>query len=507
MENITLIKRIEAYLTHTLSSEEAVEFESEMAKDPGLGKLVEQYRQTFKVLQQQWLSMGVKAASGSLQLIKVIKVSVLSIIGIVAISLLFFNRGDFAKSNIGSTKTDTTGVILPVTNTDIKTIDTINLFSPLPAPIKISQQSGMENKNEISLIDQLESSDNQNLRIEKLINDYRNTLMPDTQYFSILNLKDTILYGIAGTKIDIYAGSLINFKTQKPVTGNIKIALCEFNNYFSMYSISTVCNDSLLQSGGSCYLSAKENQDSVYIKQDKPLKFGFECAKKNTEMSTFYGVKDANGVVRWENSENKSQIPETVNADSIHIPGSFSNSVTYDTLYFKRSYKQISATTRREVYLHWYVNPVSNTSQTFFSDTKSHKNWGEYVLQPVIRYPYSSKILGTIYNIIYANKFGYINCDHFLKYNNVENIHIYAEDTIIESYLFFKKIRSCLPSYQGIFSNVPHKSEVLVLTIFTRNNKLFMSFTETQTSSIIRINNPEPLDTKKIKSELKMLNK
>ncbi len=507
MENLTLIKRIEAYLTHDMSKEETLTFESEIANDPGLGKLVDQYRHTFKVLQQEWLSIGIKEASRSFQLLKVIKVATLSLAGVVAVGLLYFHRGDFKNNKISTNKTDSFA-LAPVTKATIS-LDSINTVSQVQNPIKNSILPAVENIDEVSSIYDVESPFAQNLRVGKLLSDFRNTLKPDTQYFSITNLKDTILYGSKGTRIDIPAGSLINFRTQKPVSGNIKIELCEFNNFFSMFSnkISTDCNNRLLESGGSCYLSAKENQDSAFIREDMPLKLGFECKKEDTAMTTFYGVKDANGVVHWEALENSPPI-ETANPnDSFQIPGSLGYKVTYDTLYFKRSFKKVSATTGRDIFIHLYQNDITNGSNSFFSDTKSHKKWGAYVLQAVIRYPYKSKALGKIYNIIYANKFGYINCDHFLKYINVEDVSIISADTIIESYLFFKETRTCMPSYEGWFQNVPRNSEVLILTIFTRANKLYMSFLNTRTSKRIYIVDLIPLDTDKIKAELNKIDK
>jgi hypothetical protein len=286
--------------------------------------------------------------------------------------------------------------------------------------------------------------------------------------------------------------------------------------------ISTVSDGHILQSGGSCYLKATDNGDSVYLLPGKEIKIDFESSAKDSLMSTFYGERNADGVLTWKPATENIDIQDTlmeVRVEPLGISDSQNKSkniksklntskLTYDTLYYNKTYMTTSKTTRNRVFTHFYLDSASNNNQTILSDTRSHKKYGDYILQPVIRYGglraihYVSKVNTKIANEIRSNRFGYINCDHFMGESNLENIILHSHDTIVESYMFFKNSRSCMASFGNTFDKVPHHSNVLFLVIFSRNNKMFMSLNDATTETHIYINNPVPFDVEKIELEL-----
>lgn len=499
MENITQIKKIEAFLQNSMSAEEAAEFKLEIANDPGLARLVEEFKITFQGLQHQWISKGVTAAAKSMHFLHLLKIALISFAGAAVVGVLVFNA---TRNN----KNDSNPTIIKTTSDSTISINSANnqCFDNKSANSDSTQSC--ENKMPYALISEYASKQHTAQQTaDQLYKSYRNKLTPDTQFFTISNLRDTIIIGNSGMKIEIPANSLWSYEKQNPIESKVEIRLTEFMDYFSMYkaNVSTMANGHILNSGGSCYITAIAPNDSVLLAPGKQLKLSFPCDTINELMTTFYGNKNEQGTVVWGNTE--SAKGEILQIRYRLLDGN--TPVTYDTLYFIKTYKKNSTTTGRALYSHLYENKRFNKSETYFSDTKSHKKWGEYILQPVRRYGPASKTSKMMHNIIYANIFGFINCDHFLKSKQLEQVTLVNTDTILESYMFFKNSNSCMPAYLNVFYNIPHHSEVMIVAIMRRNNKLLMSFTSTQTSTVINLNDGTPLIASVIEKTIKEFDK
>lgn len=495
MENISQIKKIEAFLQNTMSQDELAAFKQEMANDPGLAKMVEEFRHTFQALQSQWLSKSVTTAAKSIHLLHVLKVALISVVGVGVLGILIFNfsgknqkvPNSSRSKEVGDSTMKNVPEIKTPAETSNKCDDSIVLHLNQTTQ-SVVRENVQENSFEV-------------ITAEQRFQEYKSSLVPDTQYFTISNLRDTALKGNSGIVIEIPSGALWSYKNQKPLESRVNIKLVEYMDYVSMYraNISTTANNHLLNSGGSCFIEAKTANDSVIICPNKQLKLSFPCDSINPAMTTFYGSKNEQGTVVWNITDSLGAAARAKIFYVVHDNAP----VTYDTLYYVKSFKNVSLTTGNDIYSHLYENKKIAQSQTYYSNSKSHKKWGEYTVQPVRRYGPVSKSAKLMNNIILSNRFGFINCDHFLRENQLEQVTVVGTDTIMESYMFFKNSKSCMPAYGNVFQNIPHNSKVLIVTIMRRNNKLYMSFTNTQTSSVINLNEGKLLNESELEKTIR----
>lgn len=109
-----------------------------------------------------------------------------------------------------------------------------------------------------------------------------------SQFFIINPLRDTMIIGNEGTKLLFKAGSLLSNK-------QVQIELKEFYQLgdYIKSGLPTVSNGQMLQTGGSIYLNATENDASkktVGINQNLDIQADFTLGKNDTSMQIF--IKD-----------------------------------------------------------------------------------------------------------------------------------------------------------------------------------------------------------------------
>lgn len=143
-----------------------------------------------------------------------------------------------------------------------------------------------------------------------------NGLFPEkpSQFFIINPLKDTMIIGNEGTKLLFKAGSLLSTK-------KVQIELKEYyalGDYIKS-SLPTVSNGQMLQTGGSIYLNATENDASkktVGINQQLGIQADFTLGKNDTNMQIFIkdpGSKEHNWILPGRKiSKTSYEITETV---------------------------------------------------------------------------------------------------------------------------------------------------------------------------------------------------
>ncbi len=375
MEDVTLIKKVEAYLRQEMTTEERDAFEKAMQQDPGLTKLVESYRHTFEVLKHNWLRSEV-VASGKLYYAKsLIKSFTLGAIAVVAVGILVYSLLPSKATMVAPREVKTPDTLVQknqVTTDTGKTEFTATkqgegTVQGSTAP-SVLQQHNAAPSPQPEVIEMHVSTGQLPQYIDS-----------DTEVFTISNLRDTILSCKDGTLVTIKAHTLFNARTNEFVTGAVKIHVNSFNDYRSLFKarISTQCGERLLQSGGSCFISAKHEEDSVILKPGSALRISFAGTSVDTAMRTFYGERNSQGIVTWkgpsEYSEGKKQ------------------NIT-DTFYYVKTYKTKSSATGRYIYTHVYSTWDRKKTHIFETDINSHKKWGEtYYMYDDASIEYGSK--------------------------------------------------------------------------------------------------------------------
>jgi hypothetical protein len=118
-----------------------------------------------------------------------------------------------------------------------------------------------------------------------------------SQFFVINPLRDTVLFGNEGTKMVFRAGSLIS---KKPV----QIELKEFyamSDYIKN-GLQTTSNGRFIQTGGSIYLNARENdaaKKQVQVNQNIGIGLDFTIGKNDTAMQIFIKDPKTPNEINW----------------------------------------------------------------------------------------------------------------------------------------------------------------------------------------------------------------
>lgn len=118
-----------------------------------------------------------------------------------------------------------------------------------------------------------------------------------SQFFVINPLKDTVLFGKEGTKLVLRAGSLLS---KKP----IQIELKEFYSMgdYIKNGLQTSSNGRYIQTGGSIYLNATENDGAkkqVPINQNIGIGLDFTIGKNDTAMQIFIKDPKTPNEINW----------------------------------------------------------------------------------------------------------------------------------------------------------------------------------------------------------------
>ncbi|MDI1232920.1 MAG: hypothetical protein PSX81_01420 [bacterium] len=293
----------EAYASKTLGAEEKQGVENRMQKDPPFAKLVNEYENTLEVLKRKWLRSNIQVAKKELWLRQLIKIGIITL----AISSLLFIAGyQYLKSHKNKTKQTE---LLSSTKATVEMkvlLDTISkndsLIGGVDLPIITPQKVQ-------AFILNFKPSDIKPLTISFPLSltaqdsfsavPIENVFGAAYQVFNINPMVSNEIKCKNGTIINLPAHALVMSNGKEP-QGNVNISVQEFSNYLEMYkhNIVTVSNGQLLETGGSCFIKAESNGDSVMLKKNQTYTIAF-ASKKDVRMKTFVGEKDSIGDVNW----------------------------------------------------------------------------------------------------------------------------------------------------------------------------------------------------------------
>jgi hypothetical protein len=140
------------------------------------------------------------------------------------------------------------------------------------------------------------------MKFQKLINELR----PESQYFQINAVSDTILVGKNGTQVFIPENSFINEKGDV-VTGMVGIELIEILTVADIVrtNLQTISSGRTLQSEGMLYIDAKANGQAVTMAKDKKLQIELPNMNQTgmpSDIKIFSGSYDTTGRINWTES-------------------------------------------------------------------------------------------------------------------------------------------------------------------------------------------------------------
>ena len=405
------------------------------------------------------------------------------------------------------------------------------------------------------------SSSNNLAENKKLLLDFylKNDKKP--QYFLINNNKDTTIVCAEKTKITITANSFIVSKTQKEVSGQIKISVKE---YYSISDIllgrlSTTSNGKLLETGGMLDINAVSGQEKCDLKKGKSIEI--EMLKKGEKegMQLFNG-KRTNDQVNWQLAEVSINLNKVYNkVDEMPVyPGG--NQVLYKTLgnnivlpeeiisgkvtstfvvdkegnvtnikiikglskevdeavvkAFKKLSKFIPGKVNGIPVNVQYSLPVNIHSDEedgtngYLSSTSSNSRSTNYEAKKTKAEEFSSYLFKSA-------KLGFINCDRFLDYDESSKIDYvinFKNDSNTSVSIIFHSIKSVMTGYSNAdnvsFNNIPSGEKITIFAIKYVDDKPYLATQETETSQQKLKNLTfEEVTPEKLKQEIKKLDR
>ncbi|OWU90544.1 energy transducer TonB [Flavobacterium sp. WLB] len=406
----------------------------------------------------------------------------------------------------------------------------------------------------------VESSTNNLAENKKLLLDFylKNDKKP--QYFLINNNKDTTIVCAEKTKITITANSFIISKTQKEVSGQIKISVKE---YYSISDIllgrlSTTSNGKLLETGGMLDINAVSGVEKCDLKKGKSIEIEMPKKKEKEGMQLFNG-KRTNDQVNWQLAEVSINLNKVYNkVDEMPIyPGG--NQVLYKTLgnsivlpdeiisgrvittfvvdkdgnvtnikIIKGLSKQVDeavvkAFKKLSKFIPGKVNgipvnvqyslPVNIHSDEdgnngYLSSTTNSSGFSNYDVKKTKAEEFGSYLFKSA-------KLGFINCDRFLDYDESSKIDYvinFKNDSNTSVSIIFHSIKSVMTGYSNAdnvsFNNIPSGEKITIFAIKYVDDKPYLATQETETSQQ-KLNNLafEEVTPEKLKQEIKKLDR
>lgn len=324
---------------------------------------------------------------------------------------------------------------------------------------------------------------------------FKETLKPQAQSFTVSSSQDVKIEGDHGTLIKIPANSFVSMDG-KPVTGDVAISLTEYYSMGDFFSsnLSTRCGDEIISSAGMIKITARTGEKEVKLKSTASMEINFP--KNDAEdYSTFYGERNKQGIVEWKQQETQTRLfasypPETKASTSTNpqsdwqftTPGAPSPASLGLTI--GNDGKSLVITDRKtadERNQKMLFHPIK---QRFISpDSLSEKDKSE-----IVEYLKEQKEVQErstqFYNTITANKLGMINCDRFYNSPNsiLATIEVDAteDDIKVESAgLIIRGINSYLPFYcsagtvSSYSANLPTNLQTELFVMGTKNGKVF----------------------------------
>lgn len=252
----------------------------------------------------------------------------------------------------------------------------------------------------------------------------------EVQTFILTDNAETFL-GKEGTKITIDPKSL-EIVGGNEILGSVEIQLTEYyqSEDIVLANLSTSSNNNLIETGGMIKLTASSNGQEVVVKKGESFQIEFSSVEKKG-MEIFHGEFDK-GQLNW--------MPKT-KPTLVSKAGFFSQAMAQEE---DSVFEQVDTA---------FVVVITE------ADSIARNN------------------------ILQSSKFGWINCDRFLRLDNLTTVKI-SYDTVFKpsAYLIFKDINSIMPCFyektHGKFINLPIGYEATLIAFCLDGEKTYFSSKE-----------------------------
>lgn len=330
------------------------------------------------------------------------------------------------------------------------------------------------------------------------------------QYFTINPDRDTVIYGIYGTVINIPADAFYipESKSNEPV----EIILQESYTVSDMLlnGLTTVSGKSQLQTDGMLYVNAKIGPRMLTLKDDNALRILIPTDTLVEGMQFFNGAHDANGNMNWSLSARQLNTINRSQFNKFYSPSMFKKKVKRkDCSYF-------FCGMRNDLGL---VTPEYTERRTYrLTDWKAYNAYVDslciafgvkdrYELSRLL-YKRTRNEAKTNYYVAEATGLGFMNCDRFINLPEEQRAIVMIDANIndnVIAYMVFKSFKSILPTNYASaskigFSNVGKGNSCYVVLIKYENKTPYLSITELEIAENATV---QPVFNQMTEAELK----
>lgn len=290
----------------------------------------------------------------------------------------------------------------------------------------------------------------ENKDISKAFSERSEQLNP-TQIFEINPQKDTTIIGTKGTRVFIPANSLVS-ENGELVMLPVNITLKEIYTFSEMIlnGLSTTSNGELLKTSGMIQIEASSHGKTLELKKGSSIKIQFKNTANARFMRTYLGQMDSTGM-NW--LLDKDNIDDTIKynqriewiakldygADTVLAGTALYGIVGIDTLELFRT--------------RWEIDSATSTQEL----------------------PYYE---------IHSTKLNWINCDHFLDYQDLISVNANKHGKVKTlNYLVFHDHHATMRSWKtmdtdAVFINIPRDSKVSAIGIAKEGSDYYLAVKE-----------------------------
>lgn len=359
------------------------------------------------------------------------------------------------------------------------------------------------------------------------------------------NLRDTIVYGIQGAKIRLFAGSFCYLNGDEIPAGITEIHLEEYYRLEDLLrkGFVTVSDGRLLETGGMIYISAFTEGKELRLKQNKKMIIGFPAVVGKSDMYYFHGEETPEGSMNWKTKHKPFEegIGGLYVEESAEFPGGMQALIQYvrDNRVYPESAMQRGA--EGMVYIQFIISvwgeisnvqvkrsldpeldtialnlvrnmPLWTPAQVGEKPRASFYNLPVKFLRDAVTSPEGSnkeriRMLkesadanqlrktpdSTLYKVLNVNNLGWASCQHFLTFQSLIDLQVKLPNkhVLLKSALIFKNKRSVttgkLFSDTLVFTGIPANEPVriLVITEFRGKKQVFLKDIQSNDTMVI----------------------
>jgi hypothetical protein len=275
-------------------------------------------------------------------------------------------------------------------------------------------------------------------------NDVYSLYDQEMQEFRLNPFEETTIRTKGGIRIDFQADSFEDVKEYM----SVKVQVKEYHQKgdFLMNNLTThTPNGQMLESGGMMNIIATQGEDTLQLKEDKPMSILFPNRKADDRMQLFSGVEHDTHMAWNQETNDVNPFSDWYGWSKTYYPG------TEDTIRRSRWWHEMIGENAYRIQRTWdiendstYLDTTDVASEVFLND----------IMQE-------------------STKLGWINCDRFYDDSRpkVDFIVQIDEDFIPSMNIVFKEVNSIMPyTYREdnrlVFANVPSNAAIQIIGLF-----------------------------------------